>query len=65
MREIKRIDIITEKLNTLWKQFPDFRFWQLIQMLDIPEEKQNTDPFFWEEDVWAKIIDDTIDKYSK
>ena len=29
MRELERIDRILNKIKTLWKQFPDQRFFQL------------------------------------
>ena len=30
MRDINRIDAITDKLNKIWKQYPDWRFFQLL-----------------------------------
>lgn len=65
MRDPKRIATMIAKLAHLWYMFPDMRFWQLIQMLDIPKEKEGTDPFYWEDDVWDSIFQKTIDKYEK
>lgn len=59
MRDIKRIDKFTNTLNKVWKQYPDLRFWQLFSLMleHLPKEKENTDPFFWEEDVWVKMLE--------
>ena len=57
MRNPKRIDIITQKLNKLWHYYPDFRFWQLLSVLEISE-----DPFYWEETKWEQVIDEAIRK---
>jgi len=58
MRDPKRIDEITKLINSAWKQYPDFRFWQIINYMFnfIPDDKKETDPFFWEEDVWKEIF---------
>ena len=58
MRNPKRIDEITELINCAWKQYPDFRFWQIINYMFnfVPENKKETDPFFWEEDIWKEIF---------
>lgn len=65
MRDPKRIYEVTGKLAELWSLIPDFRFWQMIQMLETPKELDNTDPFFWEDDVWSEIVQKTIDKLNK
>lgn len=62
MRDIKRIKKVGSKFEELWFMYPDLRFWQLIQMLDIPEKLKGTDPFYWEDDVWLEILQKTIDK---
>lgn len=62
MRDPKRIDEATSKLNSLWHKLPDYRFWQIIQVLHVPEDKANTDPFFWEDDVWIKMFEETANK---
>ena len=65
MRDPKRIDEVTNKLAELWHLIPDFRFWQVIQALNIPENLKNRDPFFWEDEVWLEIFRKTIDKYKE
>lgn len=62
MRDPKRIKKVVGKLEELWMIFPDMRFWQMIQILEIPERLSGTDPFFWEDDVWMEIIQNAIDK---
>lgn len=63
MRDPKRIDKALATLGELWHKNPDLRFWQLVQILDIPKEKEGTDPFFWEDTEWQKIFENTLDKY--
>lgn len=47
MRDPKRIDEITTKLNEIWHKYPDMRFWQLL--LNIPWDFKG-DAFFMEDD---------------
>ena len=58
MRDFERIEKITSLLREVWETVPDFRLWQVISYVieigapdDAPE-----DPFFWEDDLWEKII---------
>lgn len=51
MRNKERIKPFLNVLARYWKLYPDFRFWQLILMLNDTFE---SDPFFMEED---KLID--------
>ena len=62
MRDINRIDIFLSKLKEVWVQYPDLRFWQVINLLSLPDEYKNRDPFFFEEEDWIKIFDNTIKK---
>lgn len=64
MRNVKRIDKTLSKFKKLWKEVPDFRFWQVINALQLPEEYQNRDPFYFEESDWDKIFDYTYDMFS-
>jgi len=57
-----RIDVITDKLNQLWHLYPDLRFAQILSILELPEELKNTESFYWEDDVWENIINNTISK---
>ncbi len=54
MREIERIDRITEKLNEVWHKYPDMRFWQL--MLNMPWDFAG-DPWFMEDNITEKAFD--------
>jgi len=67
MRDEKRIDIITDKLNKFWHKFPDMRFWQLLLfLLEVtPEEKRGTDTFHWEDDVTEKMLDKMLEEDTK
>ena len=58
MRDPERIDTIIEMLRSIWHELPDYRFWQVINAAFqyMPENKNNTDPFFWEDDVWADMF---------
>lgn len=47
MRDPKRIDEITAKLNEIWHKYPDMRFWQLL--LNISWDFKG-DAFFMEDD---------------
>lgn len=63
MRDINRIDGITELVNKVWKELPDFRFWQLLlYILETPMEDIPPDPFFWEEDVWKKVLEKALER---
>lgn len=62
MRDIKRIDTFLLKLKEVWVQYPDLRFAQVIDILKFPDEYKNKDPFFFEEEDWVKIFDNTIKK---
>lgn len=65
MRDPKRIYVVTAKLAELWHEFPDFRFYQLFGILKIPKELEKTDPFYWEDDKWVKIFEDTKEFYKR
>ena len=58
MREIGRIDRVTKLLEQVWKEYPDFRFWQLITyVFEVATPSELIlDPFFWEDDVWENML---------
>jgi hypothetical protein len=60
MRDINRIDKVTNELNKLWKKYPDMRFGQLIHTIyfnanDHP--RGDRDKFYVEDDVWLEVIE--------
>lgn len=54
MRDPKRIDRVTEKLNEIWHKYPDLRFWQLL--LVIPWDYAG-DAFYLEDVKVEKVLD--------
>lgn len=60
MRDINRIRPLLDKLETLWKQYPDMRFGQLIYML--AHRHNVNDIFFPEDDKWEEIIIQMIEE---
>ena len=57
MRDPKRIPIICEKLETLWKTYPDMRLGQLMVCL------LGTDPFYMEDGIAEKKLDEWLEKF--
>ena len=60
MREVERIDRITEKLNELWKKTPDWRFFQVLfnyGFLARAEIGRVMDPFNVEDDKIEQHLD--------
>ena len=53
MRDINRIDIITDKLNKLWKQYPDWRFFQLLCNIGFDLRR---DWFYFEDDKLIEVL---------
>lgn len=62
MRDPKRIDKMTELINKIWHLYPDMRFWQIINILEFPEELRGKDLFYVEDDVWEEIFKNTLKK---
>ena len=56
MREIERIDRITEKLNELWHKYPDLRFWQLLSCILVSPKI----PFYLEDDLTIELFEKAI-----
>jgi hypothetical protein len=66
MRDIKRIDKVMDAITELWKILPDFRFWQIINIITEDENfKGIRDPFFMEDDKWLYAIERAIHRFSK
>lgn len=55
MRDIKRIPIILEELEKVWKENPDFRLGQLITVVSRPSTPHPT-TFYIEDDKILKAI---------
>ena len=62
MRDPKRIDEVTAKLNELWHKYPDLRFWQLLSALPVSEFTKIRDLFFVEDDITMKALDKAIEE---
>ena len=58
MRDKNRIRPFLKKFETLWVQYPDYRFGQLIYLIN--EELDAGDIFFPEEKEWEKAIEKFI-----
>ncbi len=66
MRDINRIDKVTDELNKLWKEkYPDFRFGQLVYLLAdklFEDYEGRKDIFIPEDDKWLEVINDLNNK---
>lgn len=62
MRNPERINRMTELINKIWHKFPDMRFWQIINILEFPEELRGNDLFYVEDDIWEDIFKNTLKK---
>ena len=50
MRDIKRIDEFTQKLNEVWHKYPDMRFWQLLSAIPMTDVVGTGRDLFFVED---------------
>lgn len=62
MRDVARIFPFCDKLALCWRNFPDLRFIQMLNLL-LEADESGTDPFFWEEEKWLELIKKTEEKY--
>ena len=60
MRDINRIRPLLNKLEFLWKLYPDWRFGQLV--FNISRQLNTNDIFFPEDNKWEEVIDTMIDE---
>lgn len=58
MRDPKRIDEVTAKLNELWHKYPDLRFWQLLSAIPFPAK--TGDPFYMEDNKTLEMFEKAI-----
>lgn len=58
MRDEKRIEPFLQRFGYLWSFYPDYRFGQLVTMLQ--NRTTYDDIFYCEEDIWSKIIEQEI-----
>jgi len=57
MRDYNRIDRITEKLNKLWKRYPDWRLCQLIfNIANNTDTMYSRDVFHVEDDIMEIVM---------
>ncbi|KFZ25994.1 MAG: hypothetical protein KQ78_01959 [Candidatus Izimaplasma bacterium HR2] len=61
MRDINRMKLFLEKLEEQWKEFPDWRFGQLMYNF----MSTMGDPFYWEEEVFLEKLEIFIDNLKK
>ena len=55
MRDIERIERITDKLRIYWMKVPDWRFGQLIE--NVKRYSRYEDLFYVEDDQFEQILD--------
>lgn len=55
MRDINRIKRVTDLLEIYWNNYPDLRFFQLVEKLKIDIDKGN-DLFYFEDDNLLKEL---------
>jgi uncharacterized protein YihD (DUF1040 family) len=58
MRDINRIDKVTNMIKLLWLSYPDLRFFQLIEMIveKSVHVKQSEDLFYLEDDKLIEVM---------
>lgn len=59
MREFDRIDRITNLFNKAWKEYPDLRFFQLVECFAI-QIKQ--DEYYLEDTEFEKMLKEFIER---
>lgn len=57
MRELNRIDRITNKINILWRKYPEQRLMQLMLNYFLPRVENDSTLFFLEDDALEGRID--------
>ena len=65
MRELERIDRITNKLNTLWKMFPNQHYLQLAINYYLPTIEHDSALFYVEDDILEERIDNITKIFRK
>lgn len=60
MRDPKRIRKFCNRLAEIWECCPDLRFGQLITIVFSKAEKDNTDPFYIEDEEMLKRFQNTF-----
>lgn len=60
MRSLERIDTVLEKLKEYWNENPDLRLCQIISNLSY-EISGNNDPFYVEDDLLLKVLEEKLD----
>ena len=58
MRDTDRIERIVDKIEKLWKKYPDLRFGQLLLDFVIPEDIE--DYWYIEDDGWEECLNQAI-----
>lgn len=58
MRDPKRINKILKYLESVWNNYPDLRFWQLVAILEREQKLSlnKTDLFYVEDDITENFL---------
>lgn len=56
MRDVERIDKICNALRDIWKEYPDWRFTQLLSNFNICGDRRDYISFYQEDDETYKRI---------
>lgn len=65
MRELERINRIGNKINILWKKYPDQRLMQLLINYILPRVENDSTLFYLEDDDFEENIDKSIEFMDK
>lgn len=65
MRDLERINRITNKINTLWRKYPEQRLMQLLINYILPKVENDIALFYLEDDKFEEDIDKIIEFMDK
>lgn len=58
MRDPKRIEKVLAQLRSVWYQYPDMRFFQLVEFLKSKMDDKSFDTFYLEDDKLSEFLKD-------
>ena len=62
MRDERRIDEVTQKLNEIWHKYPDLRFWQLLSAIPMNKVGAQGDLFYTEDNITIKALEKVLNE---